>query len=322
MVLAVGLFVAPACSGPRDGNEPGADRTTTATASAIETSTPGTTAVATTAGPKLVDAGAAPRTVLLLRPREGTTTTVAVTTDLAVTQELSTGDRRVDPPPVTQTIAYRVGAGDDEGATVAFRVEDVTVATRGTDLTPAEVIELTDALKPIRGLEGRGRLAVDGRFADVELDVPSGLAAGVRAQLAALRDQLGALGPRLPAEAVGVGASWTTQDTTELAGVELQQTTTFEVTGIDDDMVTYRSTSTASGDRQPLRVDGLATGAGAELVSARLTGTATGSIDLTAPVGPLKSDVAGTQVIEISAAKVAPRRLTQRVSAAVRVRLP
>src|SRR3954470_10096124 len=97
------------------GAATGACSHSTNDASGPATTSVGSTTTTTTAGPFVDSAGRAPRQVLRYGLHEGDQQIVVVTTDVSVAQELSSGDRLVDPPPVRQVIRFRVGAVDANG---------------------------------------------------------------------------------------------------------------------------------------------------------------------------------------------------------------
>lgn len=303
-VLAVGCTSGSDDAGP-DGGRPTGSTTTTAP---------------TPPGPTLLGPGEAPRTALRLRLTPGTTVRVSTTTDLAVTQATATTTSDLDPPPVAQTIEYRVGRVDETGAEITFSVTAVDVAERGSDATPEAVLLLQDALADLVGITGTGHLSDRGHLDRIAFQLPSGLSATVRTQVAALEGQLGGLVPTLPVEAVGVGASWEATDTTTVAGVATRQTTTYELRSLDGDQVTFASRTAYATEPQDVAAAGLPAGTTARLVSSDLTGTATGTMDLTSPAHTLAATTSGTQVLDLVRGAEPPERLAQRIDLATRVR--
>ena len=319
LVVAMVLATTAAC-GLFDKDDP-------PSAASHATTTPTTTGSTTTTtaaipAPKVTDPGAEPRRALRLVLAEGTTASVTVTSDLVVVQHDAGGDQTVDPPPVVQTIRYTVGKVDAAGAAVSFEVTDAAVATTGTALSPTEITKLTAALAPLKGLHGEGHLSPQGHYDHVSFTIPRGIDASVRTQIRALSGSVAALQPRLPDDAVGVGGTWTATDTTSLSGITLGQTTTYVVTAIDGDAVSYRSTTTVTGPAQPLSAEALGTlpGTAADLVSADLKGTGSGTLRLDRPASPSETTLAGTQVLDLSPAKVAKRRLRQDLRVVTRTR--
>lgn len=270
-------------------------------------------------GPELLSSGSSPRTTLRFALIEGSTATVAVTTDAAVVEGTGALARTIDTPPVTQTIAYRVGAVSGDGADVDFRVIDVAVDAGGTDLDPSQVLTLTQALQPAEGITGSGHLGVTGRFSGVRLDLPPDLPATVRADIAALPEQIAQLQPVLPTLPVGVGGSWRTTGTSTVAGVTVEQSSTYTVTALRGSTVTYRSSFAATGRRQRLPSDRLAPGAVAELVSSQVSGEGEGTIDLDSLAQTASIDATARQALMLDTPSTEPRRVDQRVEVATEV---
>jgi hypothetical protein len=302
--------------GSDGGSTPTTTRRTTTTSSTTTTTEPRADS------PTLTNPGAEPRQALRLALVAGTTTTVTITTDLAVTQDDGATTRSFDPPPVTETVQYRVLDADADGSHLTVRVTAAEVAAAGTDLTPTEVVQLTAALKPIVGITGRAHIDLQGALSDVSFRVPKSVSADVRSQIDQLAGRLGSLAPRLPTEPVGVGATWTTADSTTLSGIEVEQRTQATVTGIQAKAVTYRTTTTITGGRQPVpdSVLGGLEGTTAELVSSSYEGTASGTLRLDLPVSAAESTVAGTQHLSVTASGAAPQDVDQRVRVVTKVR--
>lgn len=273
-------------------------------------------------GPLLVSAGAEPQRRLRLRLTPGSTATLAVTTDLAVTEDAASGPQTVDPPAIVQTVRERVARLRADGtAAISFRVMAVGVG-EGNALTPTEASELTAALQPITGIRGSGRLTMRGGLSEVRFTVPRGLPAAVASQVSALRNQVESLTPALPAEAVGVGGSWKTDTTTVLGGVTVKQSVTTRITAIEGDVVRYEAASTAVAQRQPIALDGLPDKAIATLASSSLAGAAQGQIDLRSLRATSTTSIAGIQVVEVRQPGAPPAILNQRLTISTRSESP
>lgn len=283
----------------------------------VSTSTTSTTSTTIErSAPKLTTNGSAPRVALRLTPVSGSSEEVAITTDLAIFED--TGPQTVDPPPVVQIIRVRVGdVAADGGAAVSFGVTDVTVG-RGNALTAAEQLTYTAELAKLVGIRGSGRLSPSGRFDAGRLSVPDGIGPSTRAQVQTLGAQVAQLAPSLPADPVGVGASWTAEATTVLGGATVVQSTTTTVTAIDGPRVSYTSTTRSRADRQPLTLAGLPAGTSATLASSELTGTGSGVLDLTRVTSASTTQASGTQVVEVRTGDGTVTSTAQRLTVATR----
>ncbi len=287
------------------------------------TTTPSTSSTTTAPPSAVLDEGQAPRKELRLAFTEGDTTTVTVALDLDVTQDAGGTTQELDTPVVTETVRFTVDAVDGAAADVSFAFTAVALDASGTDLTAEEQATLTEDLQGLVGLGGSGRVTDRGAFTEFGYDLPADLDPSVSATLEQFEDQLGTLSLPLPAEPLGIGGRWRTTVRSTLAGVTLDQVTTYEITDFTDTGVSYTATSTQSGGAQDLDPATLPDGTTARLVSSDVSGTGSGTLDLSSLVATASSELAGTQVIDLSGADGEadgePVRLTQRLDLRVAV---
>jgi len=272
------------------------------------TTTPAPTTTTTTAPPvagseppELIHPGAEPRQPLRVAYTEGDEAVVTFTSDLAVTQETKGRTQRLDSPPVTQTLTYTVGTTTSAGSKLTIRIDAIAAKGKGTDLTDEQLDALDDELAPLVGLEATATATPLGELEDLAFEAPDGLSDALAAQLDALEEQLPAIGPALPSEPVGVGASWRTVGTTNVGGAEVETTSTVTVTAIEDGLLSYTSTIETSAGPQDLAFGGLAGGTTARLASSDLRGTATGSLGLDRVAIALRTRLSGTQELTLTA---------------------
>ena len=309
MAVAAVIALATACSSPSRPS--------------FESPAVGATRATTTTTPRdleLVSAGSAPRRVLRFELRPGTRATLAVTTDVALTQVGRPRDRTIEPPPVTQTIELRVLSVRDGRSTVSFRVLDIAADLSATAVDPAAGVRLTRSLQPMVGTNGVGRLSPTGRFTAVRFDLAGALPADVRERILALPDQIDQLLPLLPGEAVGTGATWRSTDTITAAGVTLTRSSTTTVTALEGSVVRYRMDITAKADRQRIASPATDGDVKVELRSSSLTGSGTGTVDLTSLASTSAVEASGRQDVTVTPARGSAQRLEQRLELATRVR--
>lgn len=287
------------------------------------TTTEATTTTVVPAGePTLLDPGAEPRTELRLDLAPGTETTLAVTTDLAITQTGGDGRRqRLDSPPVTQWITYVVTDVGPDGAEVDLEVVAAFAEAAGTGLAPEAVAALDDALAGIVGTTGGATITDRGRVEGATFDVPDGAPGAVVDQLDAVEAQVAALGPPLPTEAVGVGARWEATATTPLQGASIRTTTTYTLTSLDGGAVAYEAEIRLEADAQDLAIAGLDEGTTARLASTSGSGTATGVQQLGDLGLELTARTETDQEVELTDAD-GTASLAQEITTATSVRTP
>lgn len=286
---------------------------------------PGPAATATGATTVMLERGAAPRRPLRLRLRAGETTTVSLTVDLRLTQRLpgNQTEQVVDPPAVTETIRFRVDRVAGRVAHLSFEFTGATVDRTGTRLTDAEFVELTAAVQRIIGIGGHGQVTDRGVLRSFAYDLPAGLDPALAATLRDAEAQLGALVLPLPAEAVGTGARWRSTTRSTLSGLNVRQTTTYEVTSISGDRIGYRTTTTQEASDQAIGGHP-ATAPGARLVSSDVRGTGSGTTSLSALGVDGRSRLRGSQVVEQPAGSAGgkPPRVSQELTLTVTIGPP
>jgi len=293
----------------------GSDEAAPATTAPEPTTTTTEPPVASSQPPELLDPGEAPLQELRVAYTEGDEAEVTFTSDLAVTQESEGRTQRLDSPPIRQSLTYTVGAVTDDGAELTIHIDAIEAVGKGTDLTDEELEGLDDELAPLVGLEATAVATPLGEIEDLVFDAPADLGKPLTTQLDALEEQLPAMGPALPSEPVGVGASWRTTSTTDVGGAEVQTVSTITVTAIADGTIEYTAAVRTSAEPQDLDLSGLADGTTARLVSSDLQGTTTGSLALDRVAITLRTRLTGTQEITLDGAD-GTNELTQSVDVA------
>ncbi|QXC59460.1 hypothetical protein KSP35_13735 [Aquihabitans sp. G128] len=311
LLLAVALVVPLTGCGLFGSDDDAAPPSTT---SAAPTST-------TQPASQVLDAGAEPRQALRLRFAEGATTTATIRLDLDVSQQSSGHTQALDSPAVVETVRFTVDRVHAGGADLSFTFTDAQVDRTGTSLSDGEHLALTAEVHQLVGVGGTATVTDQGQLGDLSYQLPDDLDPDLAATLDQAQDQLAALAVPLPDEAVGVGARWKTDATSTLAGLEVRTETTYEITAIDGDDVAYTATTEQTADPQPVDLATLPTGTTARLVSSDVTGSAKGTLSLTAPVAGSSSSSKGTQVVDVTRGTAAPVRLTQQLETAVVVKV-
>ena len=283
-----------------------------APAAATTSTTTSTTAppVAVTEPPELIDPGKEPRQPLRVTYTEGDQAEITFTSDLQVTQDSDGRTQRLDSPPVAQTLTYTVGAVTDDGAALTISIDAIAAKGKGTGLDDEALAALDEELAPLVGLEATGTVTPLGELEDLEFAAPDGLPDALAAQLDALEGQLPALGPALPSEPVGVGASWRTTSTSSAGGAEVDTVTTVTVRAISEGAVQYTSTIATSSEPQDIALSGLAEGTTARMESSTLEGATIGTMGLDRPTLTLRTQLSGTQQITLTS-EAGAQELTQ-----------
>lgn len=274
--LALGSLATACSSSDTPATVPSSTSAATSTRADDGATPPGGTAER----PKLLDAGDAPRQRLRLAYETGSKGAAKSTSTVKVTVGSKGQQRTMAPEPTTSTMAWEVIKADDTGAQVQTTITHAPSA-------PSLVGITVNVRVSSRGAPDTVTLA-----GDDELD------ATTRSLVRSLVGAQQAFGAVLPVEPVGVGASWQIAGTTEISGVRMQSVTTYHLDAVDGSKVTYHADLALSASDQDLELPGAGPGGGSatgHLVSADISGTEEGTMDLEHPGGTSTSKVSGTE---------------------------
>ncbi|HSD86783.1 MAG TPA: DUF6263 family protein [Kofleriaceae bacterium] len=194
---------------------------------------------------ELVQRGAAPYRELRYHVAKGTKTTIEVGVSSVLAGRPS--------PTVTTTLAF---TGEDvrpDGGMVLRSVLEKTVGTSpdGQPL-PAELVNFFEGTQITATLSPVGTVS-DPKVVPGPHPMPTD---ELEAEMTALPKMFEQATFALPNAPVGAGAIWKTRKVIEENGVRVTAVTTFTVTAIDGDTVTYTRTSQLSGPDQTIAKDG------------------------------------------------------------------
>ena len=261
----------------------------------------------------VLDRGAAPRRALRMNLKAGDVTTVALTVDLEIAQRDAddakagaSGDQKIDPPAIREVVRFRVDRVAGGVADLSFAFTGATVDRTGTNLTDPEFVELTASVQKIIGLGGQGQITDRGVVQNFRYDPPEDIDPNVATALRNAEDQMGALAFPLPVEAVGVGAQWRSTTQSKISGISVRQTTTYDLTAVAGDMLTYKATTRQEAAEQTVEEPSGATTA--KVVSSEVRGSGSGTTNLDSLRAEGKSTLHVSQVIDQGATKSLPAR--------------
>jgi hypothetical protein len=128
----------------------------------------------------------------------------------------------------------------------------------------------------IQGVVITETLAADGRASGIHATAGATLPDSARAQLDSLVASLEHVATQLPAEPVGVGATWKERRTLPAGGIAGVSETVYTVTALAGDTFSYTSAGQLTGGRQTLERDGTKV----EVTNSRGQSEARGTVDL------------------------------------------
>jgi len=201
---------------------------------------------------KLLDAGAAPRGLLRLRP----VATPQVLVLTFRTEETQSGISSLHVGPlVIQTVVSFAPSSTTAKGTIrvpytygAFRLLDSSAGS------PQVLMPLRDALATFQGFGGQLELSPTGAVVSNTFSIPAAVSSQVRNLLQQLSGQSDQLGVPLPSQPVGTGARWRATTHLFVSGISLTQTYEYTLRSRDGTrlMIDARYTQTAASQRASL----------------------------------------------------------------------
>ncbi len=149
-----------------------------------------------------------------------------------------------------------------------------------------------DLVKAI-GMSGVAIVDARGNRRNTQLDIPDGVSDQMKQILAGVTTTLDQLSSPFPADPIGAGARWEHYQTVVQNGMQVRQTTVFELPMLQGDRGTLRAAIKQTAERQPAFMPGLPMGVEAELLSLTGSGEATVEFDLASQV-PQRASIAIT----------------------------
>jgi len=223
-------------------------------------------------GIQVITAGNEPRQVLRYKVAQGTTSQLELALDVDIDAAGQGG------PLPTLVMTSEVVAEvvlPDGSMKMRTTIGEVTARERaGSPVTAEQMAEQT---RLMTGLVLRGSLSPDGTLRDLEVDTAGKvLPPGITAQLETLGRSFEQVAMPLPTTPVGVGASWIHKRHVDQNGMKMLTATTFTLTALAGDVVTFQSATVVSGKDQTV-TQGTQT---LDLKNISGKGTGNGTVDL------------------------------------------
>lgn len=242
-------------------------------------------------GVTLIQPGVPPLQTLRYHLTRGSKTTSRLVCDV----DMTSGER-LEPMP-TQVVDLETTVEDmraDGAARLRIAVVDATVRDRAGSAVPSNVMQAQAAA--LRGVVITETLGPDGRVSDAHVE--GGGSDKLHSELDSLVRGLEHVATRLPAEPVGVGATWRERRTLPEGGIRAVSEITYTLASITGGTVAYTSIGESSGEPQTLEQDG----AKVEVTGTHGRSEATGTLDLSR----YALDVTATSMFATTMAVVAP----------------
>lgn len=275
------------------------------TASTVEETTTSVAAPEALAQVTVLDAGAEPRTELLLDIAEGTTETMVMSQRQKLVQEVG-GQPLQELEVSTITKQELTTTSTDNGFKV---VSVVTSSEAGPDADPASAAQVTDGLQAMIGVTTQIEIDRRGNLLASEISGTEALDQATQE----LMQSTAQVSIPFPAEPVGVGAQWEVSQPISLGGIPTVQTAIYTLKSIDGSVLTIDTTTEQVVEPGSTFAQG---GIEIEVISWTNTGGGTMTMDLTSLV---PTSVATSSAVQELAIPGSDDPLTQTVDVTIEV---
>lgn len=211
---------------------------------------------------ELLNPGVEPRQQLRLKPTLGVkqTTTMAVKMEM----EVSTADRSTKVnkvPTMVLTIDTKATKLDTNGDIhYDFLYASADIAADTPNLPTAALDSMRSAVKKLVGLKGSFIMDSRGASKGGSFTLPEEADNNTKQMVQNMSKSLQQLASPLPAEAVGKGAKWRISFPSNVSGMNVNQTATYELIGLQDGVATLKTSVEQQANPQNLTLSQLPAG--------------------------------------------------------------
>jgi len=269
--IALAIVCAAACGNSKEGPSPGPP--------------PGD-------GVQLITAGSEPRRVLRYHVAKGTTSAV----ELALDVDIDAAGQGGPLPTLVMTSELVADEVLPDGS-MKMHTSIGEVSARERPGSPVTAEQMAEQTRMMSGLVIRGTLSPDGSLREMKVDTGGRvLPPGITAQLETLSKSFEQVAMPLPTVPIGPGASWIHKRHVTQNGMTMLTATTFSLSSIEGDVLTFQSATAVSGKDQTV------TQAGESIDMKNVTGTGAGkgTVDLSrmTMTGELSAELAADMSAE------------------------
>lgn len=200
---------------------------------------------------RLLEPGAQPRKPLRFKMKAGDKQRVVMHMKMAMDMNIAGQSQQADMPTMNMVLdvtATDVAANGD--ISYEFVMSDVTISDDGG--TPGMKDALAGVLDSAKGMSGKGVISNRGFNRGTELSMPPNANPQLAQTMGQMKDAMGQIAAPVPEEPVGVGGKWEVRMALKQQSLVIKQIGTYEITGIDGDLVAAKTTVAQSADPQPV----------------------------------------------------------------------
>lgn len=238
---------------------------------------------------KVIASGADPKSALRYTPKAGQKLTMNMVMAMGMTVKL--GDKESPPvslPKMSSDLVMTVTNVAPDGMIAYDFAITSAKAIPGKGVKPEVLKQVDEQFGKMTGLKGHATVDSRGVTRDLSMDVPSGIDDSVRDLLDSMRQSMRQMANPFPAEPVGVGAKWDTEQRIRIKGMLISQVTHSTLKKLKGQKLSLDIELEQSADSQPVQLPAAAAGATAKLITLKSHGTGTLDGDL-GRIAPTKS---------------------------------
>jgi hypothetical protein len=208
---------------------------------------------------QLLDAGATPRQELKFRPLANSQQTMTMM--MGMSMDMVFGETpmpKTKLPKIAMKLDLKVGKIEPSGdINYSVRYSDIN-AIADKDTPPELTANIQKTMKTLVGFGGDIVIGSDGRVKSQKLVLPKTIEPTLKQTLDQFTRSLEQISTQLPAQSVGLGAKWQMVNSLTVSGIQLNQTSAYEVVALDASGMTIKFKVSQSAPVQNIVVPGAA----------------------------------------------------------------
>jgi hypothetical protein len=184
--------------------------------------------------------GAEPRQKVRYHPQVGQTEGLRMRMMMAMEMTIagiSNGKMTLPPMLMDMEMTVTEVSGHEIAYDVAVTQATVDRSGETGDFPPEILIELETSLQPLEGMTGYARITDRGESLEAEFVLPADAPPELEQQMASFSNSAQNLASPMPAEAIGVGATWSVYSLIDSNGFKIVQRADFEVVAMEGDQI-------------------------------------------------------------------------------------
>ena len=201
---------------------------------------------------KLLEAGAEPRRAVRLQPKAGDKQKSELTLTVSVEMHMAGS-----PIPAMNIPAIKLpmdvnieGVSADGDISYQTTMGEVSIA--GGNETPGLGDLLQTTFGGLKGMTASGIMSSRGVIKSADMNVPAGASPQLRQSVEQMKDALSGVSAPFPEEPIGVGAKWEMRQVLKSQGMNIKQTSAYELVALDGNRAEVKLTLLQSAANQKI----------------------------------------------------------------------